>query len=283
MSAPLDFINQYSATIKHLEASFMALRASLTTALKQIKRGEAPSEDLMPKISQMYQAVTDLQSKSAVVLEQVTYSQELLRVFSLLNSSLDLERVLKDIMDTIIDLTGAERAYLMMYDEAGVLNTHAARNWDRASLSAEEVNFSSSIVQSAINSQQAVLTFNAQDDDRFQAAQSIADQKLRSIICIPLVAHQKALGVVYADNRVMKGVFRQEMIPLLNAFGQQAAIAIQNARNYGAVQQDLRTANQQLQRLEVLVDKAKLQKELDAVVDSDFFRELSQIKRSLKA
>jgi GAF domain-containing protein len=73
------------------------------------------------------------------------------------------------------------------------------------------------------------------------------------------------------------------MIPLLNAFGQQAAIAIQNARNYGAVQQDLRTANQQLLRLEVLVDKAKLQKELDAVVDSDFFRELSQIKRSLKA
>src|SRR3972149_287159 len=63
------------------------------------------------------------------------------------NSSLHLPVVLNEVIDTIIRLTGAERAFLMLRDETGSLDFVVARNWERASLSAGDQEISRTLVE----------------------------------------------------------------------------------------------------------------------------------------
>jgi GAF domain-containing protein len=82
------------------------------------------------------------------------------------------------------------------------------------------------------------------------------------------------VGVLYADNRFHKGIFSNEMLPVLTAFGTQAAIAIRNARQYGNVKENLAAAEQEIQRLRIAIDETKRQREVARIVDSDTFKEL---------
>src|SRR5262245_44135381 len=63
---------------------------------------------------------------------QVEQLRGLIDTAGLINSALDLETVLEGVMDTIIRLTGAERAFVVLLAVGtGQLMPHAARNWDQ--------------------------------------------------------------------------------------------------------------------------------------------------------
>ena len=53
---------------------------------------------------------------------------------------------------------------------------------------------------------------------------------LLSILAVPLKVRDEVIGVAYCDNRVMAGLFKENELDLLTSFGQQAAVAIENAR-----------------------------------------------------
>ena len=87
-------------------------------------------------------------------------------------------------------------------------------------------------MQTVAETGEPVVTMNAQSDSRFAAQESIISYNLRSILCVPLMIKESAIGVIYADNRVAAGVFGDADRDLLAAFANQAAVAIQNARQY---------------------------------------------------
>ncbi len=152
-------------------------------------------------------------------------------VAALINSSLDLTQVLNQVMDTIIELSGAERGYLMLRDEeSDELTFRIARNVDRQTLDSSEFEVSRSIVQRVAESGEPILTTNAQEDQRFQDAQSIVSYSLRSILCVPLVVKGELTGAIYTDNKIHAGLFTEQTRDLLMAFANQAAVAIENAR-----------------------------------------------------
>jgi adenylate cyclase len=156
-----------------------------------------------------------------------------------INSSLDLATVLNDVMDKIIRLTGAQRAFLMLRDEHGEMDIVVARNWENESLSQGEYEISSSVVGKVISSGDTVLTTNATSDPRFGSQDSIVAFNLRSILCVPLKVKGTLTGVIYADNRVREGLFTQREQFLLSAFADQAAVALENAMLFASVQQSL--------------------------------------------
>jgi GAF domain-containing protein len=155
----------------------------------------------------------------------------LYEVSSQLGKSLDLDEVLNQVMDAIIQLTGAERGILMLYnEESGQLSMRAARNVDKESIDADALNISRTVVERAIATGKGILTSNAQEDDRFSGQQSVVGYQLRSIMCAPLQARGFHLGAVYVDNRLFSGVFEEPDLDLLVTFANQAAVAIENAR-----------------------------------------------------
>lgn len=156
------------------------------------------------------------------------------------NSSLDLKTVLNEVMDTLIRLTGAERAFLMLHDEReGKMQIQVARNWERMSLDTDELEISDTIVHQVVKYGEAILTTNALTDPRFGTQESIVAYNLRSILCVPLQVKGKLTGVIYADNRIREGLFTEKERSLISNFANQAAVALENARLFDSVRRTL--------------------------------------------
>ncbi len=270
-------IKQSSTEAKQLEAVFARLLQVLT------QNGFQISVDIAGIIQNLYSRLDKTEKQVQSVGHQLEQLEELLRTFSLITSSLDLDHVLEDVMDTIIRLTGAERAYLMLNNkETNELEMTVARNWDRENIADNDAVFSRSIVNQAMQEGQAVLATNAQADDRFQNVKSIVNNNLRSILCIPLTLQGRSIGALYADNRITQDVFRREQIPLLTAFGTQAAIAIENARQFGAVKKDLDKALTEIKSLQIEIDRSRVDKQVSEITESDYFQKLSSSARNMR-
>jgi signal transduction histidine kinase len=164
----------------------------------------------------------------------------LYKVSSQLGNSLNLDEVLNQVMDAIIQLTGAERGFLMLYDEmSSRLDMRVARHFENGSIPEGELKISQTVIQRAFETREGILSNNAQEDDRFSGQASVIGYQLRSIMCAPLRVRDKALGAVYVDNRLSNGVFDQDDLNLLLTFANQAATAIDNAQLFTQTDQQL--------------------------------------------
>lgn len=215
-----------------------------------ILQGQAQSNRIDPgyvqarlrEIAAIFEAIeaersnTDQQQRLAALYE----------VSRMMGSSLNLEEVLNQVMDSIIRLTGAERGFLMLFNEMGGLEVRAARNVDQETLSKSEFAYSRSVIKAVAESGEQVVTTNASEDPRFQNQASVIANKLRSIQCVPLRARGEMIGVIYVDNSIATGVFSEADLEMLAAFASQAAIAIENARLFTLTDKALANRVQEL-------------------------------------
>ncbi len=247
------------------------------------ENGFQVSVDIVGITQNLEKRIENSAKQAEQAYDEVGQLRNLLRTFTLITSTLELDQVLEEIMDTVIQFTGAERAYLMLKDrKTGELSVAVARNWDRESLTETDSGFSRSIVMRALNEQKAILATNAATDDRFLDVKSVVNNQLRSIICVPLIVAGEVLGVLYADNRITQDIFHKEEIPLLSAFGAQAAIAIENARRYGEVKASLDKALNELQSLQIQIDKNKLELQVNQITETDYFQRLTVSAKEMR-
>lgn len=272
-----------SAELDALAQQMRQLDRLLRRHLHSARQGTiSDPAELERQLATTHSQLRTTQQSGRKAANQLNQLEQLVETSALITSSLDLDNVLGSVMDTVVQLTGAERAYLMLYDKNRGPEIRAARNWDRESIAGDEAQFSRSIVGAAIEQRTPIITTNAQSDDRFGAERSILIQQLRSVLAIPLTIGGQLVGILYADNRFQFGVFKPEMLPVLTAFGAQAAIAIQNARAFGTVRDNLAKAEQEITRLQVEIDRAKQTKEVNAIVESDMFATLQEKARVLR-
>jgi len=155
--------------------------------------------------------------------------KHVLGVAKSLASERDLKKVLTAVMDTIIELTGAERGFVWL---GGAEDGHVAvaRNLDRESVRKPAGKISRSILGRAIESGETVITDNASEDEDFLSSRSIGELKLRSVLCTPLRLRGKTVGALYVDHRFHDAEFAVEERALLDEFRDFATLAIDNAR-----------------------------------------------------
>lgn len=204
------------------------------------------------------------QQQSAISREA---QKALFEVGKAICSAADLHAVLDHVMDAVIDLTKAERAYLVMLDEGGRQFVKCARNRDRDSIQSMEFAYSSSVVQEVLNTGKGVLTSNAQTDDRFSQQRSVIMFRLTSIMAAPLFIRGKAAGVLYVDNRVFAGQFTTQKLEMLEAFASQAAVAIHNARLFEQTDEALKQRVRELEGVhrELQLSRERAEKGLAAI------------------
>ncbi len=191
------------------------------------------------ELTELENALSHL-SEALIPFEQrFSQLQALSDIGQIVNSSLELDEVLKIVMDTIVRLTEAERGFLMLRNDQGEMITRIARNWEQESINPSELTISRTIVQRVIETGEAVLTTNAREDPRFGSQESIIAFNLRSILCVPLTVKSELIGVIYTDNRIRTGIFTESHRDLLSAFANQAAVAIENARLFSSLKRTL--------------------------------------------
>jgi sigma-B regulation protein RsbU (phosphoserine phosphatase) len=189
-----------------------------------------------------------------LVPEQSAERLALLRRVSLtINSSLDLDLVLNQVIDEVIAATRAELGILLLRETDGQLTIRAARGMDQQSLDASESHISRGVVERVATEGEPLLTSNAQLDSRLDQRASIHILGLRSILCVPLKVKGATIGVIYVDNHLQAGIFSQDDLDLLSAIAASAAIAIENARLY-----------------QVAIEKGRIESELQMARDVQF-------------
>jgi len=216
-----------------------ALREGLTDATRIITRhrgGGALATELSRHLLSLQNLLAQVEQELTVQAFERDELAALYGISQAIGSSLDLTEVLNEVMDQIIRLTGAERAFLMLVDPiTDALEFRVARNVDRETIASSSFEISRSIVNQVAASGQPIVTTNAQMDPRFKAQESVIGYNLRSILCVPLRYRGQTTGVVHADNRILTGLFSDRDRDLLAAFAGQAAVAIENARLFESV------------------------------------------------
>lgn len=185
----------------------------------------------------------DLDHLAAQLTEESTELDQLrslAQTTRLLNSSLDPDEVLTEVVDMAIALTGAERGYIVLRSSStGEMQFRIARDLHRQNLEESRFTVSQTIVSEAAQTGRPVVAANALMDPRYDAQMSIVTHAPRSVICVPLIYKGQVTGVLYADNRQVPDLFGEKEISLLAAFANQAAIAIENARLFDRIRRAL--------------------------------------------
>ncbi|MFT3767119.1 MAG: sigma 54-interacting transcriptional regulator [Minicystis sp.] len=157
--------------------------------------------------------------------------ERLIALFRKLNSTLETGEVLGMALDAAIDLTEAERGFIIIDDPAkGGLHVPVARNVDREKVGKSHLKYSRSIAEQAISTGEPVITVDASADDRFRERRSVHSMRLRSVIAVPIRSPDGVLGALYLDNRFSQARFGRDDADLLLAFSDQVALALRNAR-----------------------------------------------------
>lgn len=178
----------------------------------------------------------------------------LYQISGMMNSSLEFDDALNNVMEAIMQVTKAQRGFLMIVnDESNELEVLVSRGIDGRTM--EEEGYSTTIVNEVVKSHEPLLTNNAMYDTRYTAGQSIIMRGLRAILCAPMLVEGRLVGVVYVDTAMKTTSFREADRDLLLAVAGQAGRAIENARLYrvavvkGRLEKELQMAREIQQSL----------------------------------
>jgi adenylate cyclase len=210
----------------------------LPEALKHDQPGTSPAENAalaalsviaaMPGMVEGSAAYDALQMlRNRLSSDTSAKAERLARAAQLVNSSLDLEAVLRNALQLAVDVMKAERGFLVLREGRRVAAMH---NISQDTLAGDTGEPSRSIVERTLDHGEVVFTTDAQADPKWNSHNSIRTLHLRSIVCVPLRVRDKVLGAVYLDSRVIPGLFEPGDRDMLLAFAYQAALAIENAR-----------------------------------------------------
>jgi transcriptional regulator with GAF, ATPase, and Fis domain len=171
-------------------------------------------------------------------IDEVADLRRLLSLSRRLNSELRLEPLLDQVIDTAIELTGADRGFLLLsrggprdpLEVAVARNIGAAPAFRAAGDPGGELALSRSIAERAARTGEVVLTVDAAYDERFDTAESVAAMQLRSVLAVPLRRKSEVLGTIYVDHRFRAGAFDGKAVRLCRELADVAAVALANAR-----------------------------------------------------
>lgn len=255
---------------EQIEAMKMTTPTRYWTAFNQ-DRDEWQSTGMQPLKS----------NESMAWLEKAAHLEErlkkLLRINKRLNSDLRLSRILETIIDTVIEITDAERGFLLLRDSHDNLVVRVARNIDQTTLDGPDLALSRSIAKQVADGGAPILTVDAVGDSRFREALSVSDLHLRSVLAVPLLVKGSAVGTIYVDHRLRKGAFRDEDLAMVMDFAEQGAIAIENAR----LLTELRHREQQVQSLNHRLER-ELRVQVKALEDVTFELKESRVAAALR-
>ena len=225
---PLLPIILYTNTEKH-----QILKQALQLGINDYLSAPLTKEDIQNSIqanlshSQTLRNYVLLESRRATqqLQARVNDLETLTDLARLVTSSLDVDIVLRNIVEAAVELTGAEEGSLLLIDEkTGELYMRAARNFNEDFVSTFRMPVNDSIIGSVVQNGKVVI-FDDNTPQKIKTAYLV-----HSLIYIPLKLRDQIIGVLGVDNRHKRMVFSQKDVSLLTTMAEYAVIAIENAR-----------------------------------------------------
>lgn len=153
----------------------------------------------------------------------------LVEITQSLGKALVLDEVLPQVLKSLFKIfVQADRGFIVLEQNGQLIPRWVRLRREDAN---DSLRISRTIVRHVMETKQAILSADAASDERFELSQSIADFRIRSMMCAPLVDSEgKAFGVLQIDTLDQRQRFQPEDLELLASISSQAAIAINNAQ-----------------------------------------------------
>jgi Nif-specific regulatory protein len=231
-----------------------------------------------PELERARGAIFRIRPSGSLTKGEVVGLYEIVRI---INSTLSVEEVLREVLDIVLRRLRAERGLILLIDPvSSQLRTRVARNLKDGE-DADGARSPQYIVRRVIESGQPLISADARVDERFEESETVLLENIVSTLCVPLVMRERISGAIYVDHRETKHLFSGQDLEFLEAFADQAAIAIENARLYEELEgARLRlSAENETLRSEMLVEK-----HLDSIVgNSEVVRRMQYSIRKASA
>ena len=181
--------------------------------------------------------VSALADKTFFAEELVQDDASLRRDYEKLRASYEVTRAIElgtsitalcsKILEVAFRLVPADRGVVLLHNEQNVLEPVSVRSAEDVDPN-QEVVVSKTVLDTVVREKEAVLSHDASADARFQSAQSVIMQGIRSTMCVPLLQGDTVLGVMMLDSKLATHAFTEKDLALFETVASQAAIAVQN-------------------------------------------------------
>jgi transcriptional regulator with GAF, ATPase, and Fis domain len=185
--------------------------------------------------------------------------QRLFEIAKRLLAESEVDKLLAFAMDQAIEMSGAERGLIILFGEGGETLFEIARNLKKEDIDHPEFEVSRTIINKVKNEGTPICLRNALDDPMLRKSNSVARLKILSVICLPLRHNNEVFGVVYLDNRTVRGVFESETCAFMQEFADFISLAAYRALEMKRLQN----------RQQVLEEELRARYDFAAIVGHD--------------
>lgn len=169
--------------------------------------------------------------------QEVGKLRRLLEINRRINSVTTTQAVLQSALDAAIELTGAERGFLILNERSvatnasqrSSLSVSVFRNMDQTAVTKSAKEFSYTIASQVIISGKPLLSLDALSDNNLSQQVSVHALNLKSVLCVPVRTEKGVLGALYLDDRVRTASFNEHDADLVIAVADQVGIALTKA------------------------------------------------------
>ncbi|NJJ37948.1 diguanylate cyclase [Paenibacillus apii] len=197
------------------------------------------------KVRQLEEQYADIvkNKKEFSIGKSVTDSTESIDLNSILLASqaisreIDLNNLLETLMEIVIKNAGAQRGCILMRSgEELLVEGEYKPEEDKISVALYEVssglNLPESIIRYVEDSKETLIYNDAFSETRFVNDAYILRNRPKSLVCMPLINHNKTIAIIYLENNLITGVFTKERMKIINLLSREMVFSLENASLY---------------------------------------------------
>ncbi len=140
----------------------------------------------------------------------------------------EISKLLDNLMDAVIDVTGADKGFLILL-ENGELSVKVARNLARKNIEDAVSRVSDTIIATVARDKEPIIVADALSDEKFKSSESVVNLKLCSVMCAPMTDKGELIGLIYVGNDSVVDLFEPSDLEVLTIFAGQASLIVSNA------------------------------------------------------
>lgn len=201
----------------------------------------------------------------------------ILNIGNRINRFLVLDDVLKLILSNAIQISNAERGFIVLKNTSGELSFKLALDFNGQIIPSPSFkNICTTIIEEVFYTNHSRFIEFAQSDYSSNHSRSIHGSELQTILCSPLIAGSNKIGVIYVDSKKLHKIKIKEVIDTFEILANQATIAVNNSLLYDEQQSSIT----KLQSINTELTHAKEEAEKSTRLKLEFLAQMSHEIRS---
>ncbi|MGH9714178.1 MAG: FHA domain-containing protein [Candidatus Acidiferrales bacterium] len=226
--------------------------AKLPSRFEKVLRESAYAESFTPveAVAEVAPPAAEKRGSAAERLRALEQENRLLTVLYRVNRSLaeqaNVEQVTQRVLDLVLEIDGAERAYAMLLDDESIARgefTKPGYGFQPAIVRCRggdigfagkplpQFTISQSIIRQVMQAGLPMLVADGKADPRFSGSESVVQAGIQSAMCAPLGIGKRVRGLLYVDNLSRRGMFKVDDLNVFAVIAVQAGLGIDRVRS----------------------------------------------------